>query len=121
MAVRFAGIATVKVDGGQLPLHGNFTVSPSKTERTGVAGQDYVHGYMEVPRVPFIEGEISLLPGVTIDQIDAMVDVTVIAAPANGNSYVLSDAWTKSALEINTHDGIVRVRWEGTSCIELTA
>ena len=51
MAQRFAGIAFLMVDGNQLPLRGNFTVSPSAVERTMIAGQDGVHGYQELPRV----------------------------------------------------------------------
>jgi hypothetical protein len=119
MGQRFAGIATVKADGKSFPLHGNFTVSPSPTERTGVAGQDNVHGYMEMPRVPFIEGEISMIPDMTLHMLDNITDATVIAELANGKVYVLRNAWTKSAQEINTHDGTTRVRWEGLTCDEL--
>ena len=51
MAIRFAGIAFLSVDGRQYQLRGNFTVSPSPVERTMIAGQDGVHGYQELPRV----------------------------------------------------------------------
>ena len=71
-AQRFAGIAFLKVSGRQYPLHGNFTVSPSPMERAGVAGQDYVHGYSENPRVPFIEGDVSLTQDVSVDILDGM-------------------------------------------------
>ena len=59
MAQRIAGIAFLKVDGNQYPLRGNFTVTPSVIERAGLAGQDYIHGYSEMPRVPSIEGDVS--------------------------------------------------------------
>ncbi len=62
MANRIAGIAFLKVDGVQYPLRGNFTVSPSPLERAMIAGQDYVHGYSENPRVPYISGDVSLVP-----------------------------------------------------------
>jgi len=117
---RIGGIAFVKVDGTQYPLRGNFTVSPSTTERNGVAGQDGVHGYTELPRVPFIEGDISLTTDVSIDVIDAITEATVTAELANGKVYVLRGAWTKSAQELNTNEGLTRVRWEGLACIELT-
>jgi hypothetical protein len=38
-----AGVALVMVDGNQLPLRGNFTVSSSPAERTMIAGQDGVN------------------------------------------------------------------------------
>lgn len=119
MGQRIAGIAFVKVDGAQYPLKGNFTVSPSPVERAGIAGQDYVHGFAENPRVPFIEGDISLTPEVSIETLDAIVNATIVAELANGKSYILREAWTKSAHELNTKEGQVKVRWEGVSCREL--
>src|ERR1700741_2255216 len=115
MAQRIAGIAFLTVDGDQLALRGNFTVSPSSVERTMIAGQDGVHGYQELPRVPYIEGDISLLPDVNLEDIEAQVDVTVIAQLANQKQYTLIGATCKSALEGNTRDGQARVRWEGLS------
>jgi len=120
MAQRFAGIAFVMVDGNQLPLRGNFTVSPSPTERTMIAGQDGVHGYQELPRVPYIEGDISLTADVNLEDLDAQTDVTVVAQLANGKQYTLSGATCKSALEGNTRDGQARVRWEGLWADEIT-
>lgn len=52
MAQRIAGIAFLKVDGNQYPLRGSFTVTPSVIERAGIAGQDYIHGYSELPQSP---------------------------------------------------------------------
>lgn len=119
MAQRIAGIAFLKVDGALYPLRGNFTVSPSALERAGIAGQDYVHGYSELPRVPYIEGDISLDPELSMDDIEAMTNVTVTAELANDKTYVLREAWCRSALELNTREGQARVRWEGISCDEI--
>lgn len=119
MAQRIAGIAFLKVDGNLYPLRGNFTVSPSALERAGIAGQDYVHGYSELPRVPFIEGDVSLDPALSMETIETLVDVTVTAELANEKVYVLREAWCRSALELNTREGQVRVRFEGVSCDEI--
>jgi hypothetical protein len=119
MAVRFAGVAFFKVDGDILPLRGNFTVSPSAVERTMIAGQDYVHGYQELPRVPWIEGDVSSTPDISLETLEAMVDVTVTAELANGHVYVLREAACKAAFEDNAREGQFRVRFEGTSCDEL--
>src|SRR6516162_9144322 len=119
MAQRIAGIAFLKVDGNQFPLRGNFTVSPSPLERAGIAGQDYVHGFSELPRVPYIEGDVSTTPQLSIDALDAMTNVTITAELANGHTYVLREAWCKSAQEINTREGQTRVRFEGISCDEV--
>lgn len=119
MAQRFAGIAFLMIDGNQLPLRGNFTVSPSAVERTMLAGQDGVHGYQELPRVPFIEGDISTTPEVNLEDIEAQVDVTVVAQLANGKQYTLAGATCKAALESDARDGQARVRWEGLWCEEI--
>lgn len=119
MAKRIAGIAFLKVNGNQYPLRGNFVVSPSPIERAGIAGQDYVHGYSELPRVPYIEGDVSLVPELSVEDIEAITDATVTAELANGKTYVLREAWCKAALELQSRDGQTRVRFEGITCDEL--
>jgi hypothetical protein len=119
MAVKIAGIATLKVDGIQMALRGNFTVSPTPVERTMLAGQDGVHGYQELPRVPYIEGDISTLPGLSLETLAGQTDVTVVAQLANGLQYSLVGATCKGGFDNNTRDGQVRVRWEGLVCHEM--
>lgn len=119
MGQRVAGIAYLRVDGTQYPLRGNFTVSPSAVERKGIAGQDYVHGYQEMPRVPFIEGDVTLVPGLLLEDVEAVTDATVQADLANGSSYILRGAWCVSAFEAQTGEGQVKVRFEGLSCEEV--
>ena len=104
MAQKFAGIAFLQVGGNQLALRGNFTVSPSPVERTMIAGQDGVHGYQELPRVPFIEGDISTTPLMRLEMLDGMTDVDVVAQLANGMTYQLIAATCKavqSSLSVN--------------------
>src|SRR5215831_7667194 len=119
MAQRIAGIAYLKVDGDLYPLRGNFTVSPSPTERAGIAGQDYVHGYSELPRVPYIEGDVSLVHELSMEDVSTIVNSTVTAELANDKTYVLREAWCRSAFELNTREGQTRVRFEGVSCDEI--
>jgi hypothetical protein len=119
MGIPIAGTAYLKVDGAQYPLKGSFVVSPSRVDRAGIAGQDGVHGYQELPRVPFIEGDISSLPGLSLEAIEAVTDATVTAELINGSVYVLRSAWCKSAFELNTHDGQFRVRFEGVDADEI--
>jgi hypothetical protein len=120
MAQRFAGIAFLLVDGNQMALRGNFTVSPSVVERTMIAGQDRVHGYQELPRVPYIEGDISTIPDLNLTDLQAQVNVTVVAQLANGKQYTLGQAACKAGFDANTRDGQVRVRWEGVTCDEMS-
>jgi len=108
------------VDGQQLALRGNFTVSPSPVERTMIAGQDGVHGYQELPRVPYIEGDITTMPGFYLEELMTQTDVTVVAQLANSMQYTLTAATCKGGFENNARDGQVRVRWEGVTCEEVS-
>jgi hypothetical protein len=120
MGVRFAGVALVKVDGRQIPLRGNLTVSPNVIERTMLAGQDGIHGFQELPRVPWIELDMSTLPEIEIEELEGQVGVTVVAQLANGRQYSLEDACCRGGIEINARDGQCRVRWEGENCREMS-
>jgi hypothetical protein len=119
-AQRIAGVAFLMVDNTPIMLRGNFTVSPTPYERTMLAGQDMVHGYQELPRVPFIEGDISTMPGLLLNELAQQANITVVAQLANGMQYSLNNAVCKGAFDNNTRDGQVRVRWEGVSCQETT-
>jgi hypothetical protein len=118
MAQRLGGVAFWYRGGRQMALRGNFTVSPSTTQRTGVAGLDRPHGFIEEPRLPFMEGDVSLEPGTNVGNIDAVEDETITAELANGSVFVLRNAWRAAATEINAHDGLFRVRFEGLSAKE---
>jgi hypothetical protein len=107
------------INGNQYALRGNFTVSPSAVERTMIAGQDGVHGYQELPRVPYIEGDLSAVPQLSLEELESQTDVTVVAQLANGMQYTLASATCKAGLEENTRDGQLRVRWEGLWCEEV--
>ena len=114
-----AGTAYLKVDGQMYPLKGSLTVSITPVERNGIAGQDYVHGYQELPRVPYIEGDISTLPEVSTEFLESITDATITAELVNGRTYVLRNAWHKGPVEINTSDGQFRVRFEGVDGDEI--
>jgi hypothetical protein len=120
MGVPVAGIAFLFVDGNQYPLRGNFMVDPSSIDRTGIVGQDGVHGFQELPVVPFIEGDVTLDPALNIEDVEAIFDATVQADLINGHSYVLRNAWTAGRRNLNTREGLVRIRFEGMACQEIS-
>ena len=70
-------------------------------------------------KCPWIEGEISTVPGMSVEILEDDTDVTVVAQLANGMQYTLYAATCKAGFEINTRDGQLRVRWEGVTCEEV--
>ncbi len=118
-----AGIGTLTIDGVQMALRANMTVSPDMVEREGIAGQDRVHGYRELPRVPFIEAELSLQQVQAVTDLAAQIvgDSTVVALLADGRTFQLNQSWYRGATEIATQEGQYRARFEGMSCYEILA
>jgi Phage tail tube protein len=121
MGVAIAGTAFLFTNGAPIALRGNLTISPGRVERTGLAGQDRVHGYQELPTVPFIEADISLDPTINWEDVELVVDATIQADLINGHSYVLRNAWKAGRIEMNTREGFARCRWEGMNCSEMTS
>jgi hypothetical protein len=116
---RIGGVLSLKVDGNSYEARGNFQVTPSTVKRTGVAGQDGVHGYIEEPVVPTIKGDISIGNQLSFDTFEQITDSTVQCALANGRTYVLTEAWVTSAFVIDAHDGKFEATFEGITCQEI--
>lgn len=120
-AVSVGGIAYVKINGKQYMLRGDLVVSWDTLKRTGVAGQDSVHGYTETPAVPYIKATFTDTGGLSLADFQVMRDVTVTAELHNGKHYILVNAWAADVRELNTSDGQVAVHFEGMACEEVLA
>jgi len=118
-----AGIGLLTVDGVQMALRAAMTISPDVVEREGIAGQDRVQGYREMPRVPYIEAELSLQQTQVITDLalDIVGDSTVVALMADGRTFQLNQSWYRGATEVASQEGQYRVRFEGMSCFEILA
>lgn len=115
---RIGGILALSVDGNVYEARGNFKVTGMTVKRTGVAGQDSVHGYIEEPIVPSFDGDWSIGNQLSISALEAITNATAQLQLANGMTYVLSNCWTDSAFEIDAHDGKVGVKLEGMTLTE---
>ena len=116
---RIAGIAYVKYDGKQLPIRGKWQIGFNQIKREGIAGQDGVHGYKEMPQVPSLEGDVSTTEDLAVEDLVAVTKATVTLEAANGRVYVLRDAWTANAYDVDTEEGSIKVRFEGLQIDEL--
>ena len=118
--ILIAGLATVTVDGTQIAVRANCVVSPDPIEREGISGQDRVHGYREMPRVPYIELDVSMQANQPVNWAATVVgNSTVVALLADGRTFQLNQAWYRGATEIATQEGQYRARFEGFSCVEI--
>lgn len=114
---RIAGVCYVKLTTAtgnqiQLALRGGWTVSPSRTKKEGIAGQDAVHGYKEMPEVPFMEGDVSYMSDLDIRALDEAEEITATAELANGKTWVGVQGWRADKSEIDTEEGKLKVKLE---------
>lgn len=104
------GTAYVKVGGRQIALRGNLKLSPELSEKEGVAGMDGPHGFIERPRMPYFEGDFSLVSGTSIEELRALVDETWQLELNNGKSYVFTEGNVTAAMEIDAAQGQFSMR-----------
>ncbi len=121
MSQRRGGIIFLKVDGEQWPAKGNFSYGLGKFQREAILESSGVGGYKESSTVPFIEGEITDRPEISLDAIAAITDATVILELANDKVIALRNAWSVNSdgLTGETDEGNIKVRFEGLSAEEI--
>ncbi len=119
MAERVGGIITVKVNSKAYRAKGNFTYDIGENLRASVVGSDRVHGYTEMPKVAFIAGEFTDDSKIDTAVLANTSDATVTLDLANGKQIMLRKAWFVEALEGNTEEGNMAVRFEAAEGSEI--
>lgn len=117
---RRAGVLYLKIDGAQHDARGSYTYSLGPPKREAIVGADGVHGYKEMPQVPYIEGEITDARDLDLAALQALTESTVTLELANGKTVVLRDAWYAADGTVGTEQANVQVRFEGLSAEEIT-
>ncbi|QPC44006.1 phage tail tube protein [Kaustia mangrovi] len=115
MAERVGGIIYLAINGVNYQAKGAYTYNIGRPKRDGVVGHDAVHGYKELPQVPFIEGEITDSGKMALEDLLDLTDATVTLQLANSKVIVLRDAWYAGEGTGNTEEGNIGVRFEGIS------
>lgn len=113
MAERIGGIIRFKVDGQELLAKGSFSYQVNPTKKEMMVGSDKVHGYKEMPQVPYIEGAITDYGSFDLVAFQSAVDRTVILELANEKVIVLRQAVYASEGVASTEEGEIEVRFEG--------
>ena len=110
----------LRIDGTQYDARGSFTYSLGPPKREAIVGPDGVHGYKEMPQVPYIEGEIVDARDLDLAALQGVTEATVTLELATGKSVVLRDAWYAADGTVGTEDANVQVRFEGLSAEEIS-
>lgn len=109
---RIGGIIEFKANGEQYSAKGSFTYNLGKNKREGVVGSDSVHGYKEMPQIPYIEGVITDNQDLDLAAFLALEDATITLSLANSKIIVMREAWNASEGNVTTEEGEIEFRME---------
>lgn len=113
------GRISLKVNGEIYDAKGSFDYNLGKPKREGIVGGDRVHGFKELPQIPFIEGKITDRGNFDFSGLLDLTDATITLELANGKTIVLREAWFASEGKASTEEGEIEVRFEGISAEEI--
>lgn len=116
---RIGGTIFVKADSFLYRAKGSWTYNIGENMREGIAGADSVHGYKEMPQVPFIEGVITDHNDMSLQDLLRLDNVTVTLELANDKVIVLREAWFAGEGSVTTEEGEVGARFEGIDAEEV--
>jgi hypothetical protein len=117
---RRAGLIQLKVNGEIQDAKGTFTYNLGLPKREAIVGADGIHGYKEVPQVPFIEGAITDRGTLDVAALAGGKGLTVALSLSNGKDIVLGEAWWAGEGTVSTEEAEIPVRWEGANCAEIS-
>ncbi|AKM29262.1 phage tail protein [Pandoraea faecigallinarum] len=118
---RLAGTASITVDGTNYLLVGDFEYNPSSVTRETLSGQDGVHGFSEKKRPGSISASLRDAGNLTVADLNAMDNVTVVAQLANGKTIIGRNMWTVEDQTVKSTDATIEVKWEGPQVSETTS
>lgn len=110
---RIGGILFFKVNGEQFSAKGNFTYNIGVDKKEMIAGNDGIHGYKQMPQVPYIEGAITDNDELDLEALQSVVDATVTIELANGKVIVIEEAVYAADGAGSSEEGEIEVRFEG--------
>lgn len=111
------GRAFITAGGRRLPSKEGAKLGFGNVERTAELGDAGVLGYREKPTVPYIECTIAHSSDTSLREFADMVNVNVSFDTDSGRSFVLRNAWSAKAIEMDKGD--VALRFEGMSLEEV--
>jgi len=117
--MRVGGIIFVKYNGVQLKAKGSWEYNIGQGMREAVVGSDGVHGYKELPQVPFISGTATDDADLNLKTLLNISDATVQLELFNGKIVVLEQAFFAGEGTASTEEGEIAVRFEGLNAEEV--
>lgn len=117
---RLAGMAYVTVDGRSVAIAGEGTYRPDSETRETLLGQDGYHGYKAMPAAGRIAWRGRDSGNVSIRDLGANSNTTVVLELANGKTVVGRNmVRVGEPIEVNSEEATYEIAWEGPSVKEI--
>lgn len=113
MASRIGGVLYIKIDGDTIALEGAGSFRASAVNRESVVGVDGQVDYRETPTSGMISFTAKLVPELDIQVLNQRTNVTVQMELANGQQFVLRNAFQTGEIEADAVAGTADVVFEG--------
>ena len=121
MAKKLLGRATIVLDGLTLDTFKGATLDPGGVKRTPQPGANSSDGYTEELVPSKLDADLQMDGSVSIDQIKAMVGITVQFQADTGQNYIINGAYNAEPPMLTEGDGKCKVVFQGPEAIEVGA
>lgn len=108
MSGKITGIATISIDGAEIPSERGATLNPGGVNRA-VKMAGHRPYYNEEPVAPTLQCTVLHTEDIDIIDLGKITGATVLFECDNGQDYALYDAFVTETAELNSGEGQVRL------------
>jgi len=115
MSARITGVATIRVDGQEIPTERGATLNPGGVNRnTKMAGRRVY--YNEEPVAPTLQATVLHTEELDLIDVGSIRNATVLFECDNGQDYMLTGAFVTETTELNSGEGTFRLNMAARTC-----
>jgi len=115
MSGKVTGVATIRVDGREIPTERGATLNPGGVNRAPRMAGKRVH-YNEEPVPPTLQCTVLHTEDTDLIDLGSITNATVLVECDNGQDYMLTGAFVTETAELNTAEGQVRLNMAARRC-----
>ena len=119
---KLAGIVGVEIPGiGAVPVVSTVSYNLGRNKREVLVGHSGVHGYKELPQIPFVEFDLRDWKELDAAALLDLFDITLKVMLANGKTLALYNAVQTGTGDGSSAEATFKVRFEGSTMDEIGA
>lgn len=110
---RIAGTCFIKIDSEQLSVTGSVEIPLNLNIKESILDLGGGVDYKETYRAPYVKAAFKVPKNFPLEKLKTRDDMTVTAEMANGQVYVLKNAWLEGEANHNPEDGTADLQFNG--------